>query len=78
LLASQALAPKVAPAPGSAEEAAAAAVLAIEALPINENPVVVATAPATAPSSPAPPQAPPPGASPPPSQMTAPHPATAL
>jgi hypothetical protein len=78
LLASQALAPKTPPAPGSAEEAAAAAVLAIEALPINENPVVVATAPATAPSSPAPPQAPPPGASPPPSQMTAPHPATAL
>jgi hypothetical protein len=49
LLASQTLAPKAAPVPGSAEAAAAAAVQAIEALPINETPVVVAnTAPAPA------------------------------
>ena len=63
LLASQALTPKVAPAPGSPEEAAAAAALSIEALPINETPVVANSAPApaggqTTPAS-APPVAPP-------------------
>ena len=42
LLASQALTPKSAPAPGSAEEAAAASQLTIEALPINETPVGLA------------------------------------
>jgi len=85
LLASQSLAPKTAPAPGSPEEAAAAAVLAIEALPINETPVVATTAPApattTAPSAPAasdPPPVPPGEKSPPPSQMTSPYPATSL
>jgi hypothetical protein len=84
LMASQALVPKVAPVPGSAEEAAAAAVVAIDALPINETPVVVATTaePATPASSPpAPSQKAPAPASPetvpPPSQMTAPYPAAA-
>jgi hypothetical protein len=93
LLASQTLAPKMAPAPGSAEEAAAAAVLAIEALPINETPVVVATAPSPTAPRPADPgastpaSAPPPAADPaaapspkdpPPSQMTAPYPSASL
>ena len=48
LLASQVLTPKLAPAPGSPEEAAAAAALSIEALPINETPVVASSAPAPA------------------------------
>jgi hypothetical protein len=85
LLASQTLAPKAPPAPGSAEEAAAAAVLAIEALPINETPVVVATSPtpSATPSSPAPPPASDPATAPspknpPPSQMASPYPATSL
>lgn len=61
LMASQALVPKVAPEPGSAEAEAAAAVVAIEALPINETPVVAknspsgttTAAPATSPPAPA-------------------------
>jgi hypothetical protein len=82
LLASQALTPKSAPAPGSAEALAAdAAGVAIEMVPINDAPVAQ-TAPAGSPATPAssPPQASPepPPASPPPSQVTAPHPATAL
>lgn len=47
LLASQALTPKLAPAPGSPEEAAAAAAMTIEALPINETPVVASSTPAS-------------------------------
>jgi hypothetical protein len=74
LLASQTLTPKTPPAPGSAEEAAAAAELAIETLPINETPVVATTTPDTTPaSSPGTPPAPPPASEqkpPAPSQMT--------
>jgi hypothetical protein len=70
LLASQALTPKVAPSPGSAEEATVAATLAIEALPINETPVVVASTPEPAPASD--PKAPEP------SRMAAPSPVTTL
>jgi hypothetical protein len=71
LLASQALAPKVAPAPGSAEAEAAAAEMAIAALPINETPVVIATG-SEEPASSSPP------AVPPPSQMASPQPVTSL
>jgi hypothetical protein len=88
LLASQSLAPKTPPAPGSAEEAAAAAVLAIEALPINETPVVATTTPAPETPTPAsdpaasdPSSDPPPAPAeqaPPPSQMRSPYPATSL
>jgi hypothetical protein len=92
LLASQTLTPKVAPAPGSPEEAAAAAALSIEALPINETPVVASststpagggqTTPASAPpaSPPAPQEqpAPPPETTPPPSRMTSVRSPTAL
>jgi hypothetical protein len=84
LLASQALAPKQAPEPGSPEAAAAAAVITIEALPINETPVIAKNAsgaavpPATsspAPAQQAPAPAPPsvPETTPPPSRMTAAH-----
>jgi hypothetical protein len=94
LLASQTLAPKTAPAPGSPEAAAAAAVMAIEALPINETPVVVATTPSPAATRPADPGASTPASpdplpaadpatapspkDPPPSQMTAPYPSASL
>jgi hypothetical protein len=89
LLASQALVPKQAPAPGSVEAAAAAAVVTIEALPINETPVVASTQPEPAkpaiatPSSPAPAPEQSPGTStpeapPPPSQMTSAPPAASL
>jgi hypothetical protein len=71
LLASQPLAPKATPLPGSPEAVAAVAETTIEAVPINDSPVV-ATVPAP---SPAPPPVPAP-ASPPPSQMASPHPAT--
>jgi len=91
LLASQALTPKLAPAPGSPEEAAAAAAVSIEAVPINETPVVASSAPAsgsqTTPASPAaPPASPPvqqeppaapPETDPPPSRMTSNRPAAA-
>lgn len=70
LLLSQSLSPKVKPAPGSPEAAAVVADMTIEAVPINDTPVVVATTPEPA-TSPAPPsQAPAPAPSPPPSQMT--------
>jgi hypothetical protein len=75
LLASQALTPKSVPEPGSPEALAAIAETTIEAVPINDSPVV-ATAPA-----PAPPPTPPlaePVISPPPSQMKSPYPATSL
>jgi hypothetical protein len=75
LLASQALTPKSVPEPGSPEAVAAIAETTIEAVPINDSPVV-ATAPA-----PAPPPTPPlaePVISPPPSQMKSPYPATSL
>jgi hypothetical protein len=74
LLASQPLAPKVAPVPGSAEAVAAAeADLTIGVVPINDVPVAKIDAPASpatsspAPASPAPPPAPPASA---PSQLT--------
>jgi hypothetical protein len=51
LLASQPLAPKVQPAPGSAEAVAAAADVTIEAVPINDVPVAQAPGPAASPSS---------------------------
>lgn len=54
LLVSQALVPKAAPAPGSAEAVAAAADLAIEAVPINDQPVAAQNQPASRPAAPAP------------------------
>jgi hypothetical protein len=54
LLASQALTPKSKPEPGSPEAAAAIAEMTIEAVPINDQPVV-ATAPPASPEPPAPP-----------------------
>lgn len=84
LLVSQALTPKAAPAPGSAEAVAAAADLTIEAVPINEQPVAAqVTPPPSAPATdPVPPVATPstspstpPPASSPPNQMAAPGPA---
>jgi len=75
LLVSQALQPKIQPVAGSAEAVAALADVTIEAVPINDSPVV-ATAPAPLPSSP--PATVPPEVSPPPSQMTSRHPATSL
>lgn len=82
LLASQALTPKSAPEPGSAEAVAAAEVVTIEALPINVTPVVVASSPeATPASSPAPPASPDLPSPPPaqqPSQMTSRQPASLL
>jgi hypothetical protein len=82
LMASQALIPKAAPAPGSAEAAAAAAELTIEAVPINDPPVVATSTPGSTTSDPAsvPPASPPapePSA-PPPSQMTSARPAASL
>jgi hypothetical protein len=75
LMASQALTPKSAPVPGSAEAVAAAAELTIEPVPINDSPVAQAAtgSPATPASAPSP-EAPP--ASPPPSQVASPDPAT--
>jgi hypothetical protein len=80
LMASRALEPKATPAPGSPEAEAAAADVAIEAVPINDTPVVATTSaspppapPATDPApEPAPPAAPP-ASAPTPSQMTAPY-----
>lgn len=85
LLASQPLVPRQAPAPGSPEAEAAAAVMTIEALPINETPVVASATPETPPSTgtsaPSPPASTPPAPSPEkapqPSQMTSP-PASSL
>ena len=77
LLASKALLPKAMPVPGSPEAAAAIADVTIEAVPINDSEVVVATAPVPSP----PPSEPPssvPAPSPPPSQMATPYPATTL
>ena len=70
LLASQPLQPKAQPLPGSPEAAAAEAVVAIEAVPINDPPVVATTttpssAPASAPqASPSPPASPAPAPAP--------------
>ena len=78
LLASQPLVPKAAPVPGSVEAAAAAAELSIEALPINETPVVAKSTPepAGAPTGASPAPSSPPASAPeqvpPPSQMTSP------
>jgi hypothetical protein len=77
LLASQALVPKAAPAPGSAEAVAAAADLAIEAVPINDQPVAaqnqpVSNPPASSPPAPTPAPASTPAnppASPPPDRL---------
>src|SRR5688572_32843788 len=73
LLASHALEPRVQPVPGSAEAAAATAEMTIEAVPINDPPVVATTVPSSPPASP-PEQTPsePPAPSQPPSQMAAP------
>jgi hypothetical protein len=74
LLASQALVPRVQPSPGSPEASSAVAEMTIEAVPINDPPVIATTTP----SSPAPPPASPPQEqapatpSPPPSQMAEP------
>ena len=75
LLVSQALVPKSAPAPGSAEAVAAAADLTIEAVPINEQPVAAQNQPVSAPPVSTPPASVPP-ASPPPNQMAPRIPAT--
>jgi hypothetical protein len=75
LLASQALTPKSVPEPGSPEAVAAIAETTIEAVPINDSPVV-ATLPA--PSPPPAPQTEVPAPSPPPSRMATPYPATTL
>ena len=59
LLVSQALQPKAAPVPGSAEAVAAAADLTIEAVPINDPPVAAAqTPPVSTPPASAPPPSP--------------------
>jgi hypothetical protein len=65
LLASQALTPKEAPAPGSAEAVAAAADLTIEAVPINEQPVAAQNQPASSPPASVPPASAPPASTPP-------------
>jgi hypothetical protein len=80
LLASQALTPKVQPAPGSPEATAAIADVTIEAVPINDSPVVVANGPepVTEPAPPSSPPVPSPPVSPPPSQMTSRNPSASL
>lgn len=70
LLLSQALSPKAVPIPGSTEAVAAAAQMSIEAVPINDSPVVATQQAVPPPASP--PQAPVSPASPAPSQMTSP------
>jgi len=65
LLLSQALVPKVAPAPGSAEAVAASADLAIEAVPINDQPVAAQNSPVSNPASSTPPVSSPPPSTPP-------------
>lgn len=74
LLLSQALTPKVAPAPGSAEAVAAAADLAIEAVPINDQPVAAQNSPASVPASSTPAPSIPPASTPPPSTPPSPEP----
>ncbi len=79
LLASQALTPKAKPLPGSPEAEAVVAEMTIEAVPINDQPVVVATAPDSVP--PAPPTSAPPASVPPssePAQIASPRPAASL
>jgi hypothetical protein len=79
LLASQALTPKAALAPGSTEAPAASADIAIEAVPINDPPVVQTQTPTAIPSSPpAAPTSPvpPPQEAPPSQKMTPANPAT--
>jgi len=86
LLASQALQPREGPAPGSPEANALASMAAIEMVPINDPPEVVATSPSTSPgpAGPAPeipPASPDPAApesepAPDPSRLAASHPAT--
>jgi hypothetical protein len=76
LLVSQALSPKVKPEPGSPEAAAAAAEMSIEAVPINDSPVVATAPPAPAKAPESAPSAPP--SSPPPLQMTNRYPAVSL
>jgi hypothetical protein len=78
LLLSQALTPKEAPLPGSAEAVAASADLAIEAVPINETPVAATQPPASVPPASTPPASPPPPSSLPPNQMTSQVPVTSL
>jgi hypothetical protein len=84
LLASQALTPKAKPLPGSPEAEAVVAEMTIEAVPINDQPVVVATAPDSAPpASPtsAPPASDPPVSDPPspePTRIASPRPAASL
>jgi hypothetical protein len=79
LLASQALKPKAAPVPGSTEAAEATALVAIEAVPINDPPVVQTQTPTAIPSSPpAAPSSPvpPPEEAPSSQKMTPANPAT--
>jgi hypothetical protein len=79
LLASQALVPRVQPLPGTPEASAVIAEMTIEAVPINDPPLVATTTPSSPPapepasSSPPPPQEQaPPAPAQPPSQMAAP------
>jgi len=79
LLASQPLTPKAKPLPGSPEAEAVVAEMTIEAVPINDQPVVVAAGPESAP--PAPPASDPPASDPPssePTRMASPRPAASL
>lgn len=76
LIASQALVAKSVPLPGSPEAVAAIADMTIEAVPINDSPVVATVPPASAPPSAPPSEVPAPSL--PPSQMTSPNPATSL
>jgi hypothetical protein len=83
LLVSQALTPKVKPEPGSPEAASAVAEVTIEAVPINDSPVVATSpapesVPANPPASPPASPASPPTSSPPPSQMATRLPAASI
>jgi len=71
LLASQPLKPKVAPAPGSVEEMSTVADIAIEAVPINDPPVVQTQTPTATPSSR--PASPPPASPAPPPEAPQPE-----
>jgi hypothetical protein len=76
LLVSQALSPKAKPEPGSPEAAAAVADMTIEAVPINDSPVVATAPPAPGKAPESAPSVPP--SSPPPLQMTNRFPAVSL
>jgi hypothetical protein len=78
LLVSQALTPKVQPIPGSDAAVTQEAAVTIDAVPINDSPVVQTVSAPDPVSPPASAPAPAPEVSPPPSQMTSRYPATTL